>query len=307
MITTDTVFVLGAGASKPFGFPTGAELRTRICRELGRGHAVFDRLAECGHSEAEVERFRASFEQSAVASIDMFIAFRSEFRVIGEHTIAALLLPAENMENLTRSHWCQLLWNEMLAGATTPEELLQNKIKFITFNYDRSLEQYLFGAIQNVFGLSTDETFSYLSRVSIRHVYGSLGEYDPVHGYRYGGHENADFTPLILAAQRAIKTVPSIRGPADDTCAEWLAKAEMVFVLGFGFDPTNCARIALHEACSSAPRTHNPRQIFASAFNLTHAETRWCEANSCTRGHGGIHWTNGDALALLRDRRNLLN
>ena len=31
MLTYNTVFILGAGASKPFGFPTGAELKNNIC------------------------------------------------------------------------------------------------------------------------------------------------------------------------------------------------------------------------------------------------------------------------------------
>lgn len=32
MITENTIFILGAGASKPYGFPTGAELREQICK-----------------------------------------------------------------------------------------------------------------------------------------------------------------------------------------------------------------------------------------------------------------------------------
>lgn len=307
MIKTETVFVLGAGASKPYGFPTGAELRTRICTELMLGYAAFERLTECGHNQTDIEHFRASFEQSAVASIDMFIAFRSEFKEIGEHTIATLLLPAEKLTNLTKENWYHFLWHEMISGATTPELLLQNKVKFITFNYDRSLEQFLLSAIQNVYGLTPETSFSYLSQIKIRHVYGSLGDYDHECGYRYGEQSNGDFRLMILAAQRSIKTVPSIRGSADEICADWLANAQRVFVLGFGFDPTNCVQIRLTSACSKAPKPHTPKQIFASAYLLTLAEKNWCEANACAPRQGGLIWTNGDSLDLLRDRRDLLN
>jgi len=30
----NTVFILGAGASKPYGYPTGQELREYICKEF---------------------------------------------------------------------------------------------------------------------------------------------------------------------------------------------------------------------------------------------------------------------------------
>ncbi|WP_156096076.1 hypothetical protein [Methanobacterium sp. SMA-27] len=34
MIKTPTVFVLGAGASIPYGYPSGEKLREEICHEL---------------------------------------------------------------------------------------------------------------------------------------------------------------------------------------------------------------------------------------------------------------------------------
>jgi len=34
MIDTPTLFILGAGASKPYGYPTGAELRTDIVKQF---------------------------------------------------------------------------------------------------------------------------------------------------------------------------------------------------------------------------------------------------------------------------------
>jgi len=34
MITEDTVFILGAGASFPYGYPTGQGLRIQLCKEF---------------------------------------------------------------------------------------------------------------------------------------------------------------------------------------------------------------------------------------------------------------------------------
>jgi len=305
LLAVDTVFVLGAGASKPFGFPTGAELRTRLCTELVLGHGLYLLLLKCGHSQQEVENFRLAFERSAINSIDAFIALRPTFQTIAEQAIAAVLMPLENETTLNKGDWYQIVWNEMLAGVSTTEELLLNTIRFITFNYDRSLEQYLLGAIQHTFDLEPEAAYQCLSRIPIHHVYGSLGAYTSGIGFQYHERKDEDIKLAILNAQKSIKTIPSVRGPLDVTAAEWLSHAEHVFILGFGFDAVNCARIDLPSACTKAT-PHNPPNIFASAFESTSSERRRCERSACAQGRGGLSWTLGDCLDLLRDRRDQL-
>lgn len=314
MIATDTVFVLGAGASVPFRFPTGAKLREMLCAQLHRGQSVFELLRQCDFAEDQIVRLHDEFERSGVTSIDAFIAFRPKFQRIGELAIAAILVPIEDQQTLTsvgrksgNSDWYQMLWNEMLTGVAEPKDLLLNRISFVSFNYDRSLEQYLLNAISSTFGLDQQAAYDLLSQLPIQHVYGSLGAYTPGSGYRYGGHKYEAMVKVIINASQSIKTIPATRGPRDEVSASWLAKAQRVFVMGFGFDPSNCARIDLRAACSHAPKRVTPRHIFASAFNLTDGEKNWCAANSCVPGEGGLIWTNGDCLALLRDRKEHLN
>lgn len=314
MITTQTAFVLGAGASIPFGFPTGTELRRRLCSELRKDFPFFAVLRRCGQGEDLILRFQEEFELSGISSIDSFIAFRPAYQEIGELAIAAALIPLEDPEKLRNvdgkngdGGWYQMLWNEMLAGVAVPQDLLLNRVSFVTFNYDRSLEQYLLLAISHTFDLDRNSAFDILAQIPIRHVYGSLGDYALDVGYRYGNHEPIELTESIMAARDSIRTVPAVRGPKDEQAATLLAKAQRVFVMGFGFDPTNCSRIDLPGACTQAPNIDTPRQVFASAFNLTSAETRWCERNSCRPGQGGLVWTNGDCLKLLREWRDRLN
>lgn len=308
MITTETAFVLGAGASVPFGFPTGAELRRHLCGNLHKDSSLFTLLRQCGQSEDLILNFRETFELSGIYSIDSFIAFRPAYQEIGELAIAAALIPLENATSLRApsDNWYQMLWNEMLTNVATPQDFLLNRVSFVTFNYDRSLEQYLLSAISHTFDLDLDEAFHLLSQIPIQHVYGSLGNYGPDTSYRYGSQGGTQLTESILAARSSIKIVPAVRGPKDEQSANWLAKAQRVFVMGFGFDPTNCARIDLPGACSQAPRADNPRHVFASAFNLTSAETSRYERNSCAPGQGGLAWTKGDCLNLLRERRDHL-
>jgi hypothetical protein len=314
MITADTVFLLGAGASVPYRFPTSAGLKEKICRELLTGHSLFALLRECGQADRFITDFRDAFQNSGVASIDAFIARRPKYQEIGELAIAASLAPIEAVKHLTsvdnrraNGGWYELLWNDMLAGALTTDELLRNPIKFLTFNYDRSLEQYLLNGIKHTFDLDECQAFEVLDRIPIHHVYGSLGDYDPVRGYQYGSTDHAELVDRVLNARKSIKTVPAARGSTDPVAATWLADAERIFVMGFGFDPTNCSRVGLPEALSRPRNRLTPIPVFASAFEQTSAEKRWCESNAGATEHAQLLWTNGDCLALLRDRRDTVS
>ena len=313
MIAERTVFVLGAGASVPFGFPTGAKLREDICHLTRSGYEVNARLQKCGQSVHEIKLFRDEFERSAVTSIDAFIAFRPEFQELGELSIAANLLPLENPKALLavggrhgHSDWYQLLWNELLVGVAEPDDFLKNSVSFVSFNYDRSLEHFLHEAISATFDLTSDEALDVLAQLRIHHVYGTLGPYSKTDFLPYGGHDEAALVGAMKDARDFIKTVPTVRGPVDQISAGWLAEAQRVFVLGYGFDAANCDRIGLKSACGQASRHEIPRQIFASAYKLTPAEIRRNEKNSCESGQSGLNWTDGDCMALLRNQRDRL-
>jgi hypothetical protein len=65
MITRPTVFILGAGASLEYGFPTGRGLRDQIVRELrGAKGDLVRQLA--GVRRSEIEDFAAAAECRAI-------------------------------------------------------------------------------------------------------------------------------------------------------------------------------------------------------------------------------------------------
>lgn len=310
MIRRPTVFVLGAGASVPFGFPTGPELRRRLCAEMRQGKDLHALLEATGLDGTEVEKARYEFERSGLHSIDSFVAYRPEYQQICETAIAAALLPLEAVSSLTNvggkhgnADWYQLLWNELLSEVEAADGLVKNSVRFITFNYDRSLEQFLVGAIAGTFGVSQEAAINALRAFPIKHVYGSLGECEPSQGFAYGGHSREQLVERMVRARSSIKTVPSVRGGRDDEAAEWLASAHRVYVLGFGFDPINCDRIGLSDACTRSPDRVTPRHVYATSFQLTHADELWCASNGFTRGSGGPRWIKGDCLALVRELR----
>jgi hypothetical protein len=59
-------------------------------------------------------------------------------------------------------------------------------IYFITFNYDRCIEQYLFHKFTSAFANSPIESLAHVNAVNVHHVYGSLGEFKKQNSMRFG-------------------------------------------------------------------------------------------------------------------------
>ena len=100
MIIEPTVFVLGAGASCPYGYPSGRELRKDICNHFNndnkrylRMHIGKDSLIQQELIEARI--FTYKFDKSSTKSIDLFLARNPEFEVLGKKAIIFRILAAE--------------------------------------------------------------------------------------------------------------------------------------------------------------------------------------------------------------------
>jgi hypothetical protein len=280
MIKNSTVLILGAGASYPYGLPLGAELRNSICG-MADGHSA---LAIALHKYAdigieEIKDFARQFKRSHVKSIDAFLAKRSEFTGIGKLAIAADIIEKENPEKLLnaddKEHWYSYMWNLMIQDVNNILQLQNNRIKFISFNYDRSLEYFLHLATKNTFGVGDEDAQQALRGLDILHVYGSLGKfhYHPGDNVRQYLNDLNDVSLQIAA--NSIEIIPEAR---DDSKAFMIArnlceKAQNIGFLGFGFDLLNIERLGLtdvlkwrHEKRIGVPR------IVASTLGVTNAE-----------------------------------
>ncbi len=252
MIKKPTVLILGAGASKPYGLPLGSELRYSICQATDNANDLANTLKKVvGIDQAETIDFARQFRRSHVKSIDAFLAKRTEFTNVGKLAIAAILIGRESpgrLEHIDEAeHWYAYMWNLMIQDINDVSELHFNRIKFITFNYDRSLEYFLHSAIKHTFGVEDAKAYEVLNKIEILHVYGSLGNfhYLPGNGARqYLDDLNPD--SLHIAAE-GIEIIPEARNDskafmrARDICAD----VENIGFLGFGFDALNIERLGL--------------------------------------------------------------
>jgi hypothetical protein len=281
MITKPTLFILGAGASIPYGFPSGAALRDRICeaadnKSSGLAYTMFK---HSGFNVEQVYEFATAFRNSRLASIDAFLSKRREFSDIGKLVIAALLIPNEREYefNLTKDDdWYFYLWNALVSNVSDISELSHNQLQIFTFNYDRSLERYLHIAIMNTFNVGNDEAIVALSGFNIQHVYGSLGLYGHVDDFEnsvraYLGDNSKE---AIEVAASEIRVIPEAR--SDD---EIFVKAKEAFLwakhvcfLGFGFDTLNVERLGFKDLAMQNSVEYLPSKIITSAYGKTFGE-----------------------------------
>jgi hypothetical protein len=247
MIKMPTVFILGAGASAPFGFPTGRKLLDRICGIADAGaNKTLTCLAELGYDRDTLRAFGNEVRLSGMSSVDAFLEFRTEFLDIGKTLIAAMLIPHEETERLFEPkqdefNWYKYVWGRM---NTSFDAIQDNRVAFITYNYDRSLEHFLFTALQHSHNRTQDECAAVMQNVPVVHLHGWLANL-PWHeapGRTYDATMSAEALKLAADKIRVIHE-DITNDPQFELARTLLGETQRVVFLGFGFHPTNVQRL----------------------------------------------------------------
>jgi hypothetical protein len=82
--------------------------------------------------------------------IDHFLAWNESLRPIGKLLIAAVILECEAKRSVRDGGWYRFLVHKLVYGCSESADILRNNVRFITFNYDASLENYLFAALTSL-------------------------------------------------------------------------------------------------------------------------------------------------------------
>ncbi|MBC5767229.1 SIR2 family protein [Ramlibacter albus] len=312
MIPDTLLFILGAGASCPFGLPSGAGLRSVLCRDLRRSTPLSKLVEACGFPESTVRNFAYEFLHSGQSSIDAFLARRPDFHDVGLHAIAAALMPSENRDLLYinpdqdawgDSNWLGYLWQRMCLEVNDPKLLPLNTVAFITFNYDRTVENFLQTSIQYTFNLNPDAAQEIVQEFPIFHMYGDLGDYEPGHGYRFG--DAVDVSRIKHAVSR-LRVVPNTRPERDHGCEKMISVAKQTVFLGFGFDDMNCHRLAFQDIkVGDGSKGHT---AYATSYGMTDAERHIAKQRvSSTQCEVHMMDDDVDCLRALREYASLLH
>jgi hypothetical protein len=139
----------------------------------------------------------------------------------------------------------------------------ENKVAFVTFNYDRLVEYYLDVVLTHAFSLTEEEARAIRNSIPIIHLHGKIQE-----------RSFGDFTSLLVpnAAKkiasgiRIIHDAMPTNDPNFDAAYEHISKARRVVLMGLGYHSENIRRLRLSSLISNAS------YLFGSGYNVGRAE-----------------------------------
>jgi hypothetical protein len=297
MIKKNTVFILGAGASKPFGYPTGWELRDEIIKKFlsyFQHLFVFDKCIPNDLRSNYVDlapKFIEDLKRSNPdSSIDLFLSRNKQYAEIGKIAITLIIMHSEitgtfrNNSFNSGQDWYSYLFSKMsetLPGPNDYKKLKDNKINFITFNYDRSFEHLLYDRFIHDFTNIQDPENSAptLMPFAIIHVYGVLSKlpWQEKCGYEYKRVPNPqekntlnkilfDFNMIQSMAKNIRIIQERTNTPEIEEAKKLIETSDRVFFLGFGFARENL------EILGFPNNLRSEQEIYGTALGMTDKE-----------------------------------
>ena len=303
MTAAKTVFVVGAGASCEYGFPSGIALKQSISSSLARlvsqepDTPMRDVLDIAAHKEAkDVSVYVKTAQEISRAlplalSIDNYLHTHRGDKVIeqvGKLAIVQTILNAERRSKLyfkptadfnfsnVEDTWLTKLM-QLLNESNTIDSLKARlaSITFVVFNYDRCIEHFLFNAIKTFYGVPWDVAAEVAMGIRIYHPYGTVGEYPfnpsmQAAGTPYGADLRRD---SLLEVAQGIKTFTE---GTDDRLSdilairEHIANASKLIFLGFAFHPINIELLARNKNTSMS----NDSSCFGTVYGMSESNMR---------------------------------
>jgi len=270
MITTPTVLVLGAGASVPYGFPSGLRLLEEIDTSLKNvNHPWWNIVEHLEIPREEVSYFLQELLFSGQQSVDAFLEHRNEFLKVGKLIIAITIASHEFEPNLIAlSNRRRSFYHYLFAKLNASRETFgENQLSIVTFNYDRSIEQFFYLSIKHSWNISDEECRDKISNIPIIHVHGSLGllpwQGDKFHAY------SRNYSPedIQFSSEQIIVISEGQETSQEFTHAfQLMEQAKRIYFLGFGYNNTNLKRLGINKLPQELKRplhvigSHSPMQ-----------------------------------------------
>ncbi|MBI1332683.1 MAG: hypothetical protein GC165_07365 [Armatimonadetes bacterium] len=249
MIKTKTVLVLGAGASIPYGFPSGKSLVEHIL-ELDP-YTYINRGVDT--DTKGLQNLQSRLRKSGSDSIDLFIEKNPTFAEIAKIAIVVAITRCEE-ESVRRfesgeSNWYQYLWSRMTEGAASHPDVLENDLAVITFNYDTSLENFLYSRYLHAYeSCKPTDANLLLDQIPVLHVFGTTGGHPIAGGRLFGEGPYVGQSRDIFATSESLLTISEAKRVDSGHLSriqEKLNSAERLVILGFGYHRENLDLLGL--------------------------------------------------------------
>lgn len=297
MFKTRTLFIVGAGASDEAGLPVGAKLKERIAhlvnikfddwgqKVISGDYRIVDalRVLASNSSYASINPYlhegrAVSNAMPQALSIDNFLDAHMEnssLQQIGKLGITKAILDAERVSRLSykfpeRPDLSQLgdTWYsaffQLLTENVRKTDLgnLFKNVSFVTFNYDRCIQTFMYYALQNYYRVSEKEASEIVSTLTVLHPFGSVGRlnWEDARGIAFGADIGGQ---RLLEQSKQIKTF-SERIEDEEALVRirnQVQRAETIVSLGFAFHKTNMELLRPQESSVS--------KIYATALNFS--------------------------------------
>lgn len=245
------VLILGAGASNPYGFPVGGQLKQDLCSDNWVSEISDPHSVEYRRLSAAAKDLAGELAHSGHGSIDAFLARRSDLQEVGRLGIAAVLSRYERIivgRDSAQSLRLEQGWYAKLFHSVFPKETPKPSRDFaiITFNYTRSLEASFIQMLCHSFNLDPSEAAEIVQRLPIYHVHGQLQS--PMHYDRGKRRTIVDqgFEGIAKSAQTISVLPKDLVGPVGMDTTYLTTNAKAVYFLGFGYHFENLKKIGIH-------------------------------------------------------------
>lgn len=268
------MIVVGAGASKEYGLPTGAELAEKIAlvsdirfdefgTRLSAGdHQIVSTLRFLVESRENGSRdinpylhaaWRIRDNMGLAPSIDNFIdTHRNDELLVefGKIAICHSIQMAESGSSLrvdgtqrnpmlnaraVKGTWLEQLFKLLVAQRNYDDFLVAlSQITFVSFNYDRCIHQFFYFACSSYFNLDPEGQQRLLSSLKILYPYGTIGPFAA--GGLNTNFGQVNYQGQLIDASRQIRTFTE--GSESNLLSQIRTEidaAEIVMFLGFGF------------------------------------------------------------------------
>lgn len=303
MFERETVFILGAGASWHYGYPTGDQLIKQAVQKAeniltSRNHALGKapyRLPVFNYINGkniyqDLNDFVRRIQFNNPPVIDYFLREHPSLRDIGKTLITQIILESQQRylkhRGSSRGHnynqtkanknddWIRYIIYKLTSNINKSEEILKNKVSFITFNYDTSIDNLLRESLDKIELTDKSDVSNFFAEGRIIHIYGKteIGSYEPNEDLDY--LTSTDLYGLSASwnfcfpLRENISTVAGSKiCPDDDLCLtvrHKIRNADDIFILGYGFDQMNNELLDLSKSLRAS--NNSSKRIFFTNY-----------------------------------------
>jgi hypothetical protein len=307
VIAKRVVFLLGAGASRGYGYPTGAQLMGNLTSV--NGDQMLE-LEQAGIAQDDVLRFKQRLKDCGLNSVDAFLKKNPVLGRVAKMRITQELTFAEQRAARGEGRdpaekWIQYLFSRFMDGDSV-DAFRDNKCTFVTLNYDRCLEFELTRMLSNAYGAPWKQAAAAVGAIKMIHLHGSIGplpELEQLYGMAPGPGE----------VQKAAQGILTLGEPGSEkeyeVARECLGSAEVIFCLGFGFHDEIIDKLGLRNGSPIVPVYGTCQGLTQSEVNRVTREFRPRSFHELLRD--GVTWNYkprdvGPAVDYLRANVELL-